>query len=121
MVKQNINQTAVICYIYADSHLISASRIKLGKKLGEGGFGTVYLSDLDGTLVAIKQLKLDRVADVDHMNKIKALRFVCYDYFLVLLSIRILQCPSPSQHCTVYGLHMSEGCNPNHHKLRTWE
>lgn len=41
----------------------------------------MYLSDLHGTLVAVKQLKLDKVADVEHMNEIKALRFVCYDYF----------------------------------------
>ena len=38
----------------------------------------VYLSDLDGTLVAVKQLKLDKVAYVDHINEIKALWFVCY-------------------------------------------
>ena len=38
----------------------------------------VYLSDLDGTLVVVKQLKLDKIADVDHMNEIKALRFACY-------------------------------------------
>ena len=34
----------------------------------------VYLSDLDGTLFVVKQCKLDKVVDVDHMNKIKA----CY-------------------------------------------
>lgn len=56
--------------------MISASRIKLGKKLGEGGFGAVFLSDLDGTLVTVKRLKLDKVADVEHMNEIEALRFV---------------------------------------------
>ena len=58
----------MICYIH-DLHLTSTSWIELGKKLGEGGFGMTYLSDLDGTLVAVKQLKLDEVVDVDNMNK----------------------------------------------------
>ena len=46
--------------------------------VGDGGFGMVYLSDLDVTLVAVKQLKSDKIVDVDHMNEIKALRFVFY-------------------------------------------
>ena len=57
-----------------DPFLISPSAIVLGRKLGEGGYGTVYLSKYNGTQVAVKQLKLDKQADGDHMHKIKALR-----------------------------------------------
>lgn len=78
------------CALHSDGYLIPASSLVLGTRLGEGGFGTVYLSDLNGTLVAVKQLKLDKSADVDHMNEVKALRFVhlktvyylVYTYFL---------------------------------------
>ena len=31
--------------------------VKLGRKLGQGGYGAMYLSDLNGTLVAIKQIR----------------------------------------------------------------
>ena len=54
------------------------------KILGEGRFEGVYLSGLDGTPVAVKLQKMDKVGDVrrpydvDHMNKIKALKFACY-------------------------------------------
>ena len=34
----------------------------------------VYLSQYNGTRVAVKKLKLDKTADNDHMNEIKALR-----------------------------------------------
>lgn len=57
-----------------DPFLISASAITLGRKLGEGGYGTVYLSQYNGTQVAVKQLKLEKQADGDHMSEIKALR-----------------------------------------------
>ena len=67
----------------------------------------MYVSDFNGTLVAIKQLKMDKSADVDHMNEIKALRFAYYYAFhfirclynfiyiyiyLVLFTIPILCC-----------------------------
>ena len=58
----------------ADPFLVSASAITLGRKLGEGGYGTVYLSQYNGTQVAVKKLKLDKKADNDHMSEIKALR-----------------------------------------------
>ena len=58
----------------ADPFLVSSSAITLGRKLGEGGYGTLYLSQYNGTRVAIKKLKLDKKADTDHMNEIKALR-----------------------------------------------
>jgi len=64
-----------IMYLHTDPLLLSGSQLILQRKLGEGGFGTVYLSSLNGTLVAVKQLKLDKRADVDHMNEIKALRY----------------------------------------------
>ena len=57
-----------------DPFLISPSAIVLGRKFGEGGYGTVYLSKYNGTQVAVKQLKLDKQADGDHMHEIKALR-----------------------------------------------
>ena len=60
----------------ADPFLVSASAITLGRKLGEGGYGTVYLSQYNGTQVAVKKLKLDKKADSDHMNEIKALRYM---------------------------------------------
>lgn len=66
----------------ADPFLISASAITLGRKLGEGGYGTVYLSQYNGTQVAVKKLKLDKKADSDHMNEIKALRYVHDDYMI---------------------------------------
>ena len=58
----------------ADPFLVSPSAITLGRKLGEGGYGTVYLSQYNGTRVAVKKLKLDKKADNDHMSEIKALR-----------------------------------------------
>ena len=57
----------------ADPFLVSPSAITLGRKLGEGGYGTVYLSQYNGTWVAVKKLKLDKKADNDHMSEIKAL------------------------------------------------
>ena len=58
----------------ADPFLVSPSAITLSRKLGEGGYGTVYLSQYNGTRVAVKKLKLDKKADNDHMSEIKALR-----------------------------------------------
>ena len=58
----------------ADPFLVPASAITLGRKLGEGGYGAVYLSEFRGTPVAVKKLKLDKNADHEHMNEIKALR-----------------------------------------------
>ena len=58
----------------ADPFLVSASAITLGRKPGEGNYGMVYLSQYNGTQVAVKKLKLDKKADNDHMSEIKALR-----------------------------------------------
>ena len=52
----------------------SPSAITLGRKHGEGGYGAVYLSQYNGTQVAVKKLKLDKKADTNHMNKTKTLR-----------------------------------------------
>jgi len=49
-------------HFHSDGYLIPASYLVLGNRLGEGGFGTVYLSDLNGTLVAVKKLKLEKSA-----------------------------------------------------------
>ena len=49
----------------------------------------MYVSDFNGTLVAVTQLKMDKSADVDHMNEIKALRFAYYYAFHFMLSICI--------------------------------
>ena len=38
----------------ADSFLVSPSAITLGRKLDEGGYGRVYLSQYNGTRVAVK-------------------------------------------------------------------
>ena len=57
----------------ANPFLVFASAITLGRKLGEGGYGTVYLSKYNGTLVAVKMLKLDKKADNNHMSEIKKL------------------------------------------------
>lgn len=54
-----------------DPFLVSASAITLGRKVVEGGYGTIYLSQYNGTQVAVKQLKLDKQADGDHVSKIK--------------------------------------------------
>ena len=49
--------------------------VKLGRKLGQGGYGAVYLSELNGTLVAIKQINLEDglTLKTEHKNEIKAL------------------------------------------------
>ncbi|XP_065885340.1 uncharacterized protein [Dysidea avara] len=70
--------------------LIPASSIHLGNQLGEGGFGTVYVSDFNGTLVAgtlvaVTQLKMDKSADVDHMNEIKALSVLCHPNIVLFM------------------------------------
>lgn len=59
---------------YLESWLLPSSAIKLGRKLGQGGYGTVYLSDLNGTLVAIKQIRKSgtHLSD-DHISEIRAL------------------------------------------------
>lgn len=57
-----------------ESWLLPLSAIKLGRKIGHGGFGTVYLSDLNGTLVAIKQIKdAGNLLNDDHIAEIQAL------------------------------------------------
>ena len=40
---------------------IAKETIKLGKKIGYGGFGNVYLAELNGTLVAVKQVGISTV------------------------------------------------------------
>ena len=77
----------IIMYLHTDPLLLSGSQRILQKKLGEGGFGTVYLSSLNGTFVAVKQLKLDKNADVDHMNEIKALRYAIYVFTIFGLTV----------------------------------
>ena len=41
---------------FADMIVIPFEQIKMGRKLGEGGFGAVYLGEYQGTPVAIKEL-----------------------------------------------------------------
>ncbi|XP_065915409.1 uncharacterized protein [Dysidea avara] len=68
-----------------DPFLLSGTQISLGRKLGEGGFGMVYLSHLNGTEVAVKQLKLDKRADGDHMDEVKALSALRHPNIVVFM------------------------------------
>jgi len=47
----------------------------LGHKLGQGGYGAVYLSELNGTRVAVKQINLEDglTLKIEHRNEIQAL------------------------------------------------
>jgi len=48
--------------------------IHLGKKIGQGGFGSVHLSELNGTVVAVKRVPI--YAGID-MGEIQTLRYKC--------------------------------------------
>ena len=47
--------------------------ISIGWKLGQGGYGTVHLSEWNGTLVAVK--RVPTYQDID-MGEIQTLRYV---------------------------------------------
>jgi len=54
---------------------IPLNAIKLRNKLGEGGYGTVYLSEINGTFIAVKKVNVSNVTEQD-MNEISALRLL---------------------------------------------
>ena len=58
--------------MYEDEHLIPFSSFTLGRKLGKGGYGLVFLSELNGTFVAAKQIPL--TSDEVDMSEINVLR-----------------------------------------------
>lgn len=44
---------------FHSGHLrIPFNTIKLRNKLGEGGYGTVYLSEINGTFIAVKKVNI---------------------------------------------------------------
>jgi len=51
---------------------VPLTNICLGKKLGEGGYGCVYLSQLNATFVAVKKVLTYQAVD---MAEIRALRY----------------------------------------------
>ncbi|KAA0178217.1 hypothetical protein FNF27_00071 [Cafeteria roenbergensis] len=65
-------------------HLIEPKVVRLGRKLGEGGFGVVMEAELEhmpGTKVVVKQLKTVTALDDDHremlLQEVKLMRMAC--------------------------------------------
>lgn len=49
--------------------------------MGEGGYGTVYLSEINGTFIAVKKVNISSVPEED-VNEITALRFIKQTFHL---------------------------------------
>ncbi len=45
-----------------DLEIIPYENIQLGKQIGEGGFGVVYFAHLEGTVIAVKKFRVQRVS-----------------------------------------------------------
>ncbi|XP_065903207.1 uncharacterized protein [Dysidea avara] len=66
-----------------DEHLIPFSSFTLGRKLGKGGYGLVFLSELNGTFVAAKQIPL--TSDEVDMSEINVLSSLCHPNIVVFM------------------------------------
>ena len=69
-----------------DKYEIPLSNISLGHRLGQGGYGTVHLSEWNGTLVAVKKVPV--LQDVD-MEEIRILRYILTSYRQISLLLLI--------------------------------
>eukprot|EP01119_Soliformovum_irregulare_P011958 TRINITY_DN3068_c0_g2_i4.p1 TRINITY_DN3068_c0_g2~~TRINITY_DN3068_c0_g2_i4.p1 ORF type:complete len:563 (-),score=126.07 TRINITY_DN3068_c0_g2_i4:24-1712(-) len=91
---------------------IPYSRLQIGKKLGEGGFGIVFLAELDGVTCVVKQMKSssnpddqkkaqdDFVKEMDAMRKLRKHPNVCKLFGV---------CTNPSNPFCIITEYMSEG------------
>ena len=75
-----MHKELIATYLFLLAHnlrYIAKKTIKLGKKIGYGGFGNVYLAELNGTLVAVKQVGISTVLlGIQNLGKVIGFKYV---------------------------------------------
>eukprot|EP00045_Choanoeca_perplexa_P010845 m.112553 g.112553 ORF g.112553 m.112553 type:complete len:617 (+) comp15413_c0_seq1:160-2010(+) len=89
---------AAVRYRQLKSAFVSPSKIIISELVGQGAYGSVYRGDFDGTVVAVKRLKLfeeDPVAKIEAINEaviLHQLRHPCLTQFHGLTAEQSTDC-----------------------------